>query len=146
MPLAEEIQAALPKLNPVDNKDWTEGGAPSLTRIRALLKNDKVTQEQLDEVAGNHKRPDMTKAAPANLAEVHREPDKDKIEEAKKNHVIDETVVAIDRGYASGAVREPGEAFNFSGVMGSWMRKETAEEAKARLREVRDRVEENRRR
>ncbi len=131
-----EIQNALTKLNPAEDKDWTENGSPSLKRMRQLLKNDSLTQEQLDEFASGAKRPEMKK--PAGL-ETHREPDKEAIEFAKKNHVIDESVVALERGYASGAVREPGDVFLFSCVMGSWRRKEEPDERKERLKAVRDR-------
>lgn len=140
MSTIEEIRAALPKLNPADDKDWTENGQPSLKRVRQLIKNDTLTQAQLDEAASGTKRPDMTKTVnPLEGLQVHQEPDLEKIEDAKKNHVIDQMVVATEKGYAAGAVREPGEAFLFSGVMGSWMREEDEDERKARIKESRQR-------
>lgn len=133
MATIEEIRAALPKLNPAEDKDWSSSGHPSLARMRVLLKNDKLTQAELDAAAEGARRPDMTKTVnPLEGLQTHQEPDPDKIKEAQENHVIDQWVVATEKGYAAGAVREPGEAFIFSGIMGSWMREEDDDERKAR--------------
>lgn len=133
--MEEMIKAALPKLDATKDADWTEDGRPSLKRMRQLIKNDTLTQAQLDQFTAGVKRPEfvltdgkVTKPAP----------DVEAIEEAKKNHYVDTMMIAIERGFAAGAIRDPGEAFLFSGIKGSWMRLEEPDEQKARLKAIRD--------
>lgn len=135
--MEDMIKAALPKLDATKNADWTEDGRPSLTRMRQLIKDNTLTQEVLDQFTADVRRP---KFELTDGKTIKPAPDLAAIDEAKKNHVIDQMMVAINTGYASGAVRNPGEVFLFSGIKGSWMREESAEEQKARLKAIRESV------
>lgn len=126
--LKEQIEEAVKKLDNSRDADWAENGRPSLKRIRQLAKNEEIEQDQLDEFGGDVKRdfakveglkprPDMATARDGDLPEA----------------VKDQWMVATDRGYYGGAIREIGEAFVFSGIPGRWMREEKAAERKARL-------------
>jgi hypothetical protein len=72
-----KINEALAKLEAKNDKDWTENGAPSLTRVQVLMKDSSVTQEQLDEAAGDLKRPDTSIGKKTVKAVEKREPASD---------------------------------------------------------------------
>lgn len=135
--LTGAIKTAALALDNTADADWQEDGRPSLKRIRALAKDNTITQDQLDEALPDFKR----QTAPAKVdpktvqnvrqvtaAELNR-PDLGtrKILEGVR-------VVAHERGYYGGALREPGESFVFTGAKGSWMHEETKEEKAERER------------
>jgi len=147
-----KIDEALAKLEAKNDRDWTENGAPSLTRVQVLMKDSSITQEQLDEAAGDMKRPDtaigkktvkaVEKRAPASedqlaklldpetgqfqLMEDYEVKDRETGEvitkqRRKKVFVRNMHVAAMERGFANGAIRDPGDTFMYTGELGTWM-------------------------
>lgn len=125
--VAAVVMNAVRALDPKKDSDWTEGGKPSLKRVRQLAKNDALTQEDLDGAAPLAYRPPYEKEglqgrgtlfSGATAAAEQSDP------------VANVMMVALQQGYASGSLRQPGEMFLFSGIPGSWMRPATKEETK----------------
>lgn len=128
----QHITDAGAKLDHSKDADWTEGGRPSLKRVQALAKDNTITQAQVDEYLSALKRekpPEVDKnvqqVALVDRATKPAEPGKP-VEAVR--------MVAIERGYYGGVIRDPGDSFVFTGRPGSWMREETTEEATERKR------------
>lgn len=68
------LAQALKKLDNSKATDWTENGAPSLTRVQVLMKDSSVTQAQLDEAAGDLARDDLAAGKKVKKAEATRDP------------------------------------------------------------------------
>jgi hypothetical protein len=121
----ELIRQASTLLNKDIDKDWTEDGRPSLAAIRKAAKDSSITQEALDAALPDMRRPERE-------AERVLAVEKKLEEDDKRPRLNQVRVVATERGYYGGAIREPGDSFVFTGIPGVWMRPETAEEKKLR--------------
>ena len=130
----EHIKQALLALNGKKDSDWTEGGRPSLKAVQGLAKDASITQAQLDEAAGDFQRPEQPEKK-EKVTKVRVVDNRAIDKEEKPDPVKDVRMVATERGYYGGALREAGDSFMFTGTPGQWMREETAEEAKERERQ-----------
>jgi hypothetical protein len=157
--LKKAIKDAANDLRYEVDADWTEGGRPSLKRIQALTKNSTITQDQVDEAL-----PDVKRINPkAEILAKDNEPatkgktilprrsgiqgkkevqpdmtEKEAAEAAGFDWLDGELVIADERGFYGGMLREEGEAFVFTGAYGSWFHKATAAERKAYTKERRE--------
>lgn len=125
------ILNAVRALDPKKDSDWTEGGKPSLKRVRQLAKNDTITQDQLDDATPDASRPKFDAEtlqgrgdSYATRADLGKNPD-------LADPVSAVMMVATEKGFASGSLQNPGDVFLFSGVPGTWMREATKEDIKA---------------
>jgi len=122
---------AVRALDPKKDSDWTEGGKPSLKRVRQLAKNDTITQEQLDDSVPDAKRPTFAAETLEGRGEIYAtRADAGKSPELE-DPVSNVWMIATETGYASGSLQKDGDVFLFSGIPGSWMREATKEEVKA---------------
>lgn len=122
----EHIRLAATGLDNTKDADWTEDGRPSLKRVRQLAKDANITQEQLDEAVPQLRRVTQDKAR---TIAVLKEPGP----EGKPDAVSGVMMIAIERGYYGGAIRDPDSPtrlFSFTGIPGRWMRPATKEEIK----------------
>lgn len=113
-PFADEIVAALAKLDHAKDADWTEDGQPSLKRIIQLTKNNKIVRADVNAAA-----PEARREAKPLVAAGSRKP----VEASKDagKEVDGVRVRAIRKGQYAGAIREVGEEFTYSGALKSWM-------------------------
>lgn len=124
------ILNAVKALDAKKDSDWTEGGKPSLKRVRQLAKNDTITQEQLDEATPDATRPKFNADTLQGKGEMYAGAgDKGKSPDLA-DPVSAVMMIATDTGFASGSLQKPGDVFLFSGVPGSWMREATKAEIK----------------
>lgn len=56
---ADQIKAAIGKLDPEDDDHWTNDGLPAVDAVAAIL-DGKVTRKQIDAAAPGFMRPDPT--------------------------------------------------------------------------------------
>jgi hypothetical protein len=142
------IKEAGSKLKASNDADWTEGGRPSLKRIQALAKSNAITQDQVDDAL-----PDLTRASltpEKKPAEQVPQPgrsrpqtaalralrmgedgktDRQRAEEAGHKWLDGVLVVAVERGFYGGLIRDPGEPpFPYTGPDGSWFRELSTKE------------------
>lgn len=129
------IKQAATLLNKDTKSDWAENGRPSLTAIRKHAKDATITQDELDAALPDFRKPEPE--PDATVAVVKRKGD-EKDDRPRLNQV---RVVATERGYYGGMVREAGDSFVFTGIPGAWMRPETGEEKKARQADEREATE-----
>lgn len=145
------LAEALKKLDNSKPADWTENGAPSLNRIQVLMKDSSITQEQLDEAAGDLRREEIGGKKGKKAAETRASASPDVLESLmdpetgqfqlmedyevkdketgeivtkqrrKKVFVKNMVVAAVERGFANGAIRDPGDVFVYTGELGTWM-------------------------
>lgn len=145
------LKQAIAKLDNSKPGDWTENGAPSLNRIQVLMKDSSVTQEDLDAAAGDLRREEVggkkdkkkvetRESTPADELEKLIDPetwqfdlmyDEDvynkvtgettTVRKRKKVFVKNMLVAAVERGFANGAIRDPGDTFVYTGELGTWM-------------------------
>lgn len=137
------IDDALAKLDTKRDADWLADGAPSLERVRILMRNSDVTQEDLDKVAGDLRRPSAHSAPSAAKALAKASAKREAASEDQIKQMVDPDtgrfniidangkrlkvfvknakVAAAERGFASGAIRDPGDVFMYTGELGTWM-------------------------
>lgn len=129
------IKDALKKLDPKKDADWNSDGTPNLDRVRIVMKNADVEQSALNSAAEGFKRPTTAKPLKSQKALAKREEDDlpaDLVDEEtgrfnledddgnrRKIFVKNRLVAAIERGFASGAIRDPGDVFMFTGELGT---------------------------
>jgi hypothetical protein len=146
-----KIADALKKLDNSKATDWAENGSPSLNRVQVLMKDSSITQEQLDEAAGDLRREEIAgkkkkkfvdprdpataadleslidpETGQFQLMEDHDIKNKDTgdittVQRRKKVFVKNMHVAAVERGFANGAIRDPGDTFMYTGELGTWM-------------------------
>lgn len=129
--MESELKKVVLQLDNKRDADWTEDGRPSLKRVRQLASNNKIEQADVDLYLADTRRvvvEDNSDAQKMVIVNNDRGP------EDKGDPVKDVRMVAHDRGYYAGAVREVGDSFMFTGIPGRWMHEETDEEAENRKR------------
>jgi hypothetical protein len=126
--MAMVVLNAVRALDPKKDTDWTEGGKPSLKRVRQIAKNSDITQEELDAAAPLAYRPPYEQPGPAGRGTLFSGATAEAETSDPVNNVM---MIATSDGYAMGSLRRPGEMFLFSGIAGSWMRPATKDEIKA---------------
>lgn len=117
----EHIRIAAAALDNAKDKDWTEDGKPSLTRVRQLAKDNTITQAQLDEAV-----PDMVRVKKEERTVAVIE--KSETGRDYPDAVSGVMMIALEKGYYGGSIREPETVFSFTGIPGKWMREATKEE------------------
>lgn len=131
------IKDALKKLDPKKDADWNSDGSPNLDRMRIILKNASLEQVDLNSAADGFARPTTAKKTNSRKAHDKREEDDlpaDLVDEETGRFVLEDDdgnrrkvfvknrlVAAIERGFAAGAIRDPGDVFMFTGELGTWM-------------------------
>lgn len=113
-PFADEITAAVAKLDHAKDADWTEEGLPSVKRVIQIAKNDKITRADINAVAGGVSRERKPLIAAGSRRHVKKG-------ENAGEEVSNARVVAIRKGQYGGALRDVGEEFTFTGKLRSWM-------------------------
>src|SRR5690606_6760037 len=93
---------------------WTSEGKPSLDRIRALVGDNRVSQELVNEAAGDLVR--INKAATPQTGEKSV-----KAEKQDKRYVENVKVRATARGQYGGKMRVEGDEFFVTGILRPWM-------------------------
>lgn len=126
------IRQAATALDPRIDGDWQPDGRPTLKAIRFLARDASITQDQLNAALPEMRRPAKDDYSAKDVQLVANVPIPREKEE-KPPRLVNVRVVATERGYYGGTLREPGESFVFSGIPGKWMRPETAEERKNRV-------------
>jgi hypothetical protein len=132
-----KIKDALKKLDPKKAGDWNDDGTPKLDRIRVLMKNSEVTQEDLTNEGEGFVRPDGNMKTKSRKALDARDEDgipddaidpetgrfmlEDEDGKRRKIFVRNKYVAAAERGFAAGSIRDPGDKFMYTGELGSWM-------------------------
>lgn len=111
-----DVTAAVKHLDHSVPTDWKDNGKPSLDRVRALAGNLNITQELLDEAAGDLVRINPV-AAPATA--------EDAVKAAKehKDYVENTHVEAVAVGQYGGKLRAIGEKFYVTGILRPWMKR-----------------------
>jgi hypothetical protein len=131
------IKEAIAKLDAKNDKHWNSDGSPNLDAIRTVMKNSEIEQVDLNSAADGFTRPSMAKKLPSQKELAKRKEDElpaDLVDEEtgrfnlenedgtrRKIFVRNREVAAIERGFASGAIRDPGDVFIFTGELGTWM-------------------------
>lgn len=131
------IKAAIAKLDPKNDKHWNSDGSPNLDAVRIVAKNTEIEQVDLNSAADGFVRPSLAKPVKSKKELDARQEDKlpdDLVDEdtgrfnledadgkRRKIFVRNREVAAIERGFASGAIRDPGDVFLYTGELGSWM-------------------------
>lgn len=154
------IKDAIAKLDTKNDKHWNADGSPNLDAIRTVMKNSEISQIDLNSAADGATRPTGARKTASKKALEKREEDSlpsDLVDEEtgrfnlenddgsrRKIFVRNREVAAFERGFASGAIRDPGDRFIYTGELGSWMMdpehanraRIAAEEAEARVKRL----------
>lgn len=109
-----DVLDAVNKLEHETDADWNNDGTPSLKRVQGIVGDNRITQELLDEVAGDLKRKKVGASTNAGQLAV-------KTEKGQKGFVENKLVRAKEVGQYGGKLRYPGEKFYVTGVLRKWM-------------------------
>ena len=131
------IKEAIKKLDPKKDADWNSDGTPNLDQVRIKAKNSEITQVALTSAADGYVRPTSARPLKSKKLLDKREEDdlpNDLVDEEtgrfnledddgnrRKIFVRNREVAAIERGFASGSIRDPGDVFIYTGELGTWM-------------------------
>ncbi len=112
----KDVLDAVNKLEHENDGDWGKDGKPSLERIQQLVGDNRVSQELLDEIAGDLER----------VSKVIQVKTGEKLVKTEKDHpdyVENVKVIAIRNGQYGGKIRREGDTFFVTGILRGFMKR-----------------------